>query len=747
MVWEYFEKIIEADGTITNARCKKCQKILSASTTGGTGHLLRHAKGHDNKSRPYFATSPRIDVSIMTSEEPHLASPLPTPEALIPPPISPNASTHMPSPPEVVIPPPDNSNLHLPSPKAVAAAAPLPPSTEVATPLPPSTEVAPPSDSSPGAFPLPAMSSSTSLAWSWVIESLVDCKQVDACDLKALIHSYPDFVTSAPKSLRERVALRYLEELVGMSRGEDPSDLAYTIGINVSHSCEEVLGKFCRIARMFNIEKDCANLLTPNLREFIVGKRNSLPKSSLDKIKEVIEQGNCPVLLSLFEDFGFPIHREVVYPQCRIDDATSQRVDSPTTLAPGNFIGLVQENHPRSNQQFLKQNVFGLDILLRRGDLNNGVNDERIDGFTETEWSKRTELSTEEYHLQSINKKISESMNHLFKKNDEYAQTVSTRALDLRVNQQGSMHDESDQENIKAGNFQIQQSLHVNGNTIVQNDASGDGQRLPNALNEKDPLNVQIGVTPDMVGDVDGLCDMPSNADTNVDTFAGEKHCHLSCQANINNHYAIDDCTERGLCIKCNKGGKMLTCNSTDCMISIHEICLASSPKFNMSSLFFCPFCTFARAVTEYKKAMQIPIPTVRDFVLYHQSKWSPSCGLTEGTATRNDPCGEQNAHSCQCTRDKLNESLKVDNEQTCQLEVAQSGNVCKSPFNEGQALGNERIFHTSHCSVEVNDGKVVNEVLSATPYSDADPTNEDVVSHNNDEQVGIVEHQQLVEH
>ncbi|WOK97873.1 hypothetical protein Cni_G06581 [Canna indica] len=696
----------------------------------------------------------------MTREEPPFASPLPTPmapspEALIPPPISPDASTHIPSPPEVAIPPPDKFTPHPPSPKVVAAAAPLPPSTEVATPLPPSTEVAPPSDSSPGAFSLPAMSSSTSLAWSWVIESLVDCKQVDVRDLEALIHSYPDFKTSAPRSLRERVALRILEELVGMGRGEGPSDLASTIGIDVSQSCEEVLGKFCQEARLFNLEKDSVNLLTPDLQEFIVEKRNSLPKSSLDKIKEAIVQGNCPALLSLFEDFGFPVQREGVYPRCNIDNATSQRVDNPTALAPGNCIGPEQENDPRSNQQFLKQNVFGLATLLKRGDLNNGVNEERIDGFTETERSKGTKLSTEQYHLQSINKDFSESMNHLFKKNDEYAETVSTRALDLQANQQGSMHEESDQENIKAGNFQIQQSLHANGNIIVQNDASGDGQYLPNALNEKDPLNVQISVTPDMVGDVDDLCDMPSNADTDVDTFASEKHCHLSCQANINNHYAIEDCIERGLCIKCNKGGEMLTCNSTDCVICIHETCLASSPKFNTSSLFFCPFCTFARAAVEYRKAMQnffqaskfLSAFTGRDCVLDHQSKWSSFCDVTEGIAMRNDPCGEQNAHSCQFTRDKLNKSLKVDNEQTHQLEVAQSGDVCKSPFREGQALGNERIFHTSHCLVEVNDGKVVNEVLSATHCSNADPTNEEIVSHNNGEQVGIVEHQQLVEH
>ncbi|WOK99736.1 hypothetical protein Cni_G08448 [Canna indica] len=685
----------------------------------------------------------------MTREEPPFASPLPTPmapspEALIPPPISPDASTHMPSPPEVAIPPPDNSNFHLPSPKAVAAAAPLPPSTEVATPLPPSMEVAPPSDSSPGASALPAMSSSTSLAWSWVIESLADCKQVDARDFEALIHSYPDFETSAPRSLRERVALRYLEEIVGMGRGEDPSDLACTIEIDVSQSCEEVLGK---IARLFNLEEDSVNMLTPDLQEFIVEKRNSLPKSSLHKIKEAIVQGNCPALLLLFEDFGFPVKREGVYPWCNIDDGTSRRVDNPTALAPRNCIGQEQENHPRSNQQFLKENVFGLDTLLKRGDLNNGVNDERIDGFTETGRSKRTKLSTEQYHLKSINKDFSESMNHFFKKNDECAETVSTRALGLWANQQGSMHEESDQENFKAGNFQIQQSLQANGNKIVQNDASGDGQCLPNALNEKDPLNVQISVTPDMVGDVDDLCDMPSNADTDMDTFASEKHCHLSCQANINNHSALNDCTERGFCIKCNKGGEMLTCNSTDCMISIHETCLASSPKFNTSSLFFCPFCTFARASIEYRKAMQnlfqtskfFSVFTGRDFVLDHQSKWSPSCDLTEGTAMRNDPCGEQNAHSCQFARDKLNKSLKVDNEQTRQLEVAQSGDVCKSPFRDGQALGNERIFHTSHCSVEVNDGKVVNEVLSATHCSNADPTNEEIVSHNNGEQVGIV--------
>lgn len=51
--------------------------------------------------------------------------------------------------------------------------------------------------------------------------------------------------------------------------------------------------QFCQVARLFNLEKDKVNLLTPDLHKFILQKRASLSGSSLDKVCETCIKLKC----------------------------------------------------------------------------------------------------------------------------------------------------------------------------------------------------------------------------------------------------------------------------------------------------------------------------------------------------------------------------------------------------------------------------------------------------------------------
>ncbi|XP_038702453.1 uncharacterized protein LOC119999032 isoform X2 [Tripterygium wilfordii] len=58
-------------------------------------------------------------------------------------------------------------------------------------------------------------------------------------------------------------------------------------------------------------------------------------------------------------------------------------------------------------------------------------------------------------------------------------------------------------------------------------------------------------------------------------------------------------------CVKCNKEGSLLVCGSSDCSLGIHESCLGSSVKFDDQGNFYCPFCAYSRALSEYRKCTE----------------------------------------------------------------------------------------------------------------------------------------------
>ncbi|KAF2290035.1 hypothetical protein GH714_042465 [Hevea brasiliensis] len=65
-------------------------------------------------------------------------------------------------------------------------------------------------------------------------------------------------------------------------------------------------------------------------------------------------------------------------------------------------------------------------------------------------------------------------------------------------------------------------------------------------------------------------------------------------------HVSPTDWTERNLCIKCSKDGQLLVCNAVGCPLVVHSGCLGSLPSFDVEGKFYCPFCAYSHAISEY---------------------------------------------------------------------------------------------------------------------------------------------------
>ncbi|GJS43063.1 homeodomain-like, zinc finger, RING/FYVE/PHD-type containing protein [Tanacetum coccineum] len=55
-------------------------------------------------------------------------------------------------------------------------------------------------------------------------------------------------------------------------------------------------------------------------------------------------------------------------------------------------------------------------------------------------------------------------------------------------------------------------------------------------------------------------------------------------------------------CMKCNKGGELLVCSSNNCSFVFHQSCLASKSSFDYepTGKFYCPFCRYSQALSDY---------------------------------------------------------------------------------------------------------------------------------------------------
>lgn len=94
-----------------------------------------------------------------------------------------------------------------------------------------------------------------------------------------------------------------------------------------------------------------------------------------------------------------------------------------------------------------------------------------------------------------------------------------------------------------------------------------------------------------------------------------EYHNGMIDVAKKNSHFLSSQCslgngiveatgrTEQNLCVKCNKNGQLLVCSTTNCPLVVHENCLGCQGIFDRKGKFYCPFCSYSMAISEYLEA------------------------------------------------------------------------------------------------------------------------------------------------
>ncbi|EPS72218.1 hypothetical protein M569_02550 [Genlisea aurea] len=70
-------------------------------------------------------------------------------------------------------------------------------------------------------------------------------------------------------------------------------------------------------------------------------------------------------------------------------------------------------------------------------------------------------------------------------------------------------------------------------------------------------------------------------------------------------------------CIKCNKGGRLLSCFTESCPLFIHEGCLGFPARYDGNGRFYCPYCAYKNTVAELRQAERFAVSCKKNLMMF----------------------------------------------------------------------------------------------------------------------------------
>lgn len=228
-------------------------------------------------------------------------------------------------------------------------------------------------------------------------------------------------------------------------------------------------------------------------------------------------------------------------------------------------------------------------------------------------------------------------------------------------------------------------------NSVDEAKDDGDHSSQPKASNDKLPNEAHHKVFVDEAkDDTEHCCEEEMLSDSTEyhdeeDGIAMERQNFLSSKCTFNHDsLSIAGWTEQNLCMKCTKDGQLLVCSSSGCPLVVHENCLGCPPSFDNMGNFYCPFCAYSRAVSEYlesKKKVSLAKKELASFI---------NAGM------KHEPVKPKKKHRKK--NEKLNESANL-------VKVCENGHVKEkrqTRANHGDAQVTDQLIRRN---VEKHDG------------------------------------------
>ncbi|KAJ7976812.1 RING/FYVE/PHD zinc finger superfamily protein, putative isoform 1 [Quillaja saponaria] len=438
-----------------------------------------------------------------------------------------------------------------------------------------------------------ASDSPSVIPWLWVIEAVASFKDVDISTLHDVIEKAPVIPCDFDKNTREMVSMRCLEGLFGSATGVTSnahSRLGSKFVPDFSQSCEDVLQHILHEIQLSNLTMDGPELLNWDVQPFTLHKRASMTRYSLQQLKESILEGTHPYTDYLKESSGL---------------AYADQVDDGNHNTPIRKVKGSCSYRAKRKSETMNRNQDGTD------DCDFHMSAKKLKLPLNFEFEKGNSVSQ---HGMELSENSSERVFLLTEREGYLTETLEEGCVleDGRYECFGSKSRYSSRDEVHRNQSNIPYSA-----AIMPQHASGDEPcpdiSLPEAKDDNEccpePIPIRKIAADEAEHDVNCYCDAEALGDSDgyrdekIDV-AINKHEFLSSQCIFDQDLLSNtERTDQNLCMRCNKGGQLLGCSKTTCPLVVHENCLGTLCTFDATGKFYCPFCAYSLAISDYLEA------------------------------------------------------------------------------------------------------------------------------------------------
>lgn len=430
------------------------------------------------------------------------------------------------------------------------------------------------------------------------METLAHSDQVNVSLLLGLLEKVPKTSNDLSRHARELVSLRILEFFLFQEASASPVsfDTTEKIELDPSANCEDVLNRILTK----RLESPSPSCLQPadleiskwDLLPFVTHKRSSLPKSTLQQLKDTILTGKYSFPASLKEKSGLPVGDQPEY-GTQMDDVNRKR--SADTNIVG---GTTTDDQIFTNDGPVKKHKHDVTCSKQQDDhksVSPGVDAQLGDPSAVSTQHNEGERCNfkEKIHVGSaVINGLPEKAYNGCTSPEEFAGDIEVSNQEKEQKHGDAIEDDIEEE--EGGNDGDYCNLMQKNGEQKSHDDGVDLDKSDQNIPRNSPNGDEAGEGGDVSSDSDGFHEEENSIDTKKKIFLNSQ-CTYSQDS-----LATTDWTELNLCMKCSKDGKLLICSSDSCPLVIHESCLGSNASYDSSGNFYCPFCAYSQAISRY---------------------------------------------------------------------------------------------------------------------------------------------------
>ncbi|XP_008462017.2 protein CHROMATIN REMODELING 4-like isoform X2 [Cucumis melo] len=169
------------------------------------------------------------------------------------------------------------------------------------------------------------------------------------------------------------------------------------------------------------------------------------------------------------------------------------------------------------------------------------------------------------------------------------------------------------------------------------------------------------------------------------------------------------DCFQKDSCTRCDQSGDLLVCTEPGCPIALHELCMSCEPSFDEDGRFYCPYCSYKRAlirVNELRRKTMVAKRALSDFIDTRMVGGGNSPRVGEAGKKKSDDIS-----TCGVDVDLPNYGSHLCNESSRDQDIQVEQNQSNEGENFARAEGDVQPTSMVGVNSEIHDGPIVSNV------------------------------------